>query len=75
MISTVYSAGWKTYESRNHMQVTKPLVVYQYNQQMGGVDIADQLSTLLLWEKVCQVVEEILFLVVGGCHGEFLSSI
>ena len=53
MISTVYSAGWKTYESRNNTQVTKPLVVYQYNQKMGGVDIADQLSTYYSFGRKC----------------------
>ena len=53
MISTVYSAGWKTYESRNDTQVTKPLVVYQYNQKMGGVDIADQLSTYYSFGRKC----------------------
>ena len=53
MISTVYSAGWKTYESRNHKQVTKPLVVYQYNKKMGGVDIADQLSTYYSFGRKC----------------------
>ena len=53
MISTVYSACWKTYESRNNTQVTEPLVVYQYNQKMGGVDIDDQLSTYYSFGRKC----------------------
>ena len=53
MISTVCSAVSKTYDGRNHKQVTKPLVVYQYNQKMGGVDVADQLGVYYNFGRKC----------------------
>ena len=42
MISTVFSAASTTYDGRRNKRIKKPLVVHQYNQNMGGVDIADQ---------------------------------
>ena len=73
MISTVFSAASTTYDGSRNIRIKKPLVVHQYNQNMGGVDIADQYG-VYIWKEMCQVVAEVHVLVVGGRNGELIFS-
>ena len=53
MISTVFSAASTTYDGRRNKRIKKPLVVHQYNQNMGGVDIADQYGVYYKFGRRC----------------------
>lgn len=51
LISTFHSHEIEQKTNKSAMQVMKPSLVYDYNQQMGGVDLRDQMLHAYLLER------------------------